>query len=618
MATALKKDLGLLGVFCVSSGAMISSGLFILPSLAFVKAGPGLLLSYMLAALLVLPAMLSKAELATAMPKAGGTYFYIDRTFGPAFGSMAGIANWFSIGLKSAFALVGIGEFATLISPGVGEFEVKFIAVTCCVIFVLINVKGVRHAGKLQIAMVLGIIGALILYILAGIPHVNMAHFSSMAPHGALSIIATAGFVFVSYGGLTKVASVAEEVHNPGRNIPLGMALSLAVVTILYSVVIFVTVGVLDGKTLAATLTPLSKGASVVLGQPGLIILSLAAMLAFITTANAGILAGARFPLAMSRDGLLPAFFAKVSARFQTPHFSVLFTGAFMAVAILFLNLENLVKLASTLMILLFIFVNLSVIIMRESRIPSYQPEFKAPMYPWIQVAGIVSGFFLIVEMGVVPLFIVTLFLTGSFIWYWIYARKNVARESALIHFIKRIASRALPYEDMGIELKEILRQRDEIVEDRFDRLVSSCLILDIPEKMSAEQCFEKMSYPLSDILKLEPHIIEGMLKVRERESSTALSPGFAIPHIVIEGSGVFELVLVRGREGIMFPDNPQPVHALFALFGSPDERNFHLRALMAIAQIAQSRHFMQRWLDAKGAEELRDVVLLGKRRRHE
>jgi mannitol/fructose-specific phosphotransferase system IIA component (Ntr-type) len=220
--------------------------------------------------------------------------------------------------------------------------------------------------------------------------------------------------------------------------------------------------------------------------------------------------------------------------------------------------------------------------------------------------------------MGVVPLFIVMIFSTISFIWYWIYGRKTVARESALIRFIKRIASRALPYEDMGAELKEILKQRDEIVEDRFDRLVGKCLILDIPEKTTAEECFEKMSYPLSDILKLEPNIIEGMLMARERESSTALTPGLAIPHIVIEGSGIFELVLVRGREGVLFPDNPQPVHALFALFGSPDERNFHLRALMAIAQIAQGRNFMQRWMDAKGAEELRDVILLGKRRRHE
>jgi len=614
----LKKDLGLLGVFCVSSGAMISSGLFVLPSLAFVKAGPGVLVSYMLAAILVLPAMLSVSELATAMPKAGGAYFYIDRTFGPAFGSMAGIANWFSIGLKSAFALVGIGTFATLIYPDVDIWTIKLISIACCVIFALINIKGVFHAATMQIVMVLGIIAVLILYVIAGIPHIDVSRFTPLAPEGAISIIATAGFVFISYGGLTKIASVAEEVRDPGRNIPLGMALSLSVVTVLYAAVIFITISVLDKETLVTTMTPLSTGAGITLGQMGIVILSVAAMLAFITTANAGILAASRAPLAMSRDGLMPASFAKVSKRFQTPHFAILFTASFMIVTIALLNLENLVKLASTLMILLFIFVNLSVIIMREARIPNYKPRFKSPLYPWVQIAGVVSSFFLIVEMGVVPLFIVMLFLTGSFVWYWVYARNTVARESALIRFIKRIASRALTYEDMGVELKEILRQRDEIVEDRFDRLVGRCLIIDIPEQITAEECFEKMSYPLSDILHLEPHIIEGMLMTRERESSTTLTPGLAVPHILIEGKGIFELVLVRGRKGVIFPDNPNPIHALFALFGSPDERNFHLRALMAIAQIAQSKNFLKRWLDAKGAEELRDVVLLGKRHRHE
>ncbi len=114
---ALKKDLGLAGVFCIATGAMISSGLFVLPGIAFAKAGPAMILAYLLAGVLVVPAMFSKAELATAMPKAGGSYFYIERSMGALPGTMAGLANWFSLALKSAFALVGIGAFASLIRP---------------------------------------------------------------------------------------------------------------------------------------------------------------------------------------------------------------------------------------------------------------------------------------------------------------------------------------------------------------------------------------------------------------------------------------------------------------------------------------------------------------------
>jgi len=616
MPGELKKGLGLLGVCCVSSGAMISSGLFILPGLAFAMAGPAVLFSYILAAFLVLPAMLSKAELATAMPKAGGTYFYLDRTFGPAFGTLGGISNWFSISLKSAFALLGIGELSALISPGIGAMEVKLVAVACCAFFVLLNIRGVGHAGKAQIAMVIAIIGALMTYVLAGLPQVEMARFTPLLPHGGVSIIATAGFVFISYGGLTKIASVAEEIKNPGRNIPLGMGLSLGIVSVLYAFVIFVTVGILGGDVLSKSLTPISTGAESILGFPGLVILSIAAILAFITTANAGIMAASRDPMAMSRDGLLPAFFGKVGHRFQTPHFSIIFTGAFMAAAIALLNLEELVKLASTLMILLFIFVNLSVIVMRESKMASYRPSFKSPLYPWVQVAGIVSCFFLIVEMGVVPLFIAMLFLTGSFIWYWVYARERVERESGLIHFIQRLANRTLFREDMGAELKSVLRERDEITEDRFDQLVNTSVVLDVKKKISVEDCMAMISEVVAGKVVLERRDIEEMLMERERDSSTALCPGLAIPHIIVEGSGIFELVLLRCREGVSFPGAREPVYAVFALFGSPDERNFHLRSLMAIAQITHEEDFLKRWLEAGRPEDLKNVVLLGKRKR--
>ena len=111
----LKKELGLIHVFAIASGAMISSGLFILPGLAHAQAGPAVVVSYLLAGLLAMTGMLSQAELVSAMPKAGGDYFYITRSMGPAVGSISGLITWFSLSLKSAFALLGIGYFAALV-----------------------------------------------------------------------------------------------------------------------------------------------------------------------------------------------------------------------------------------------------------------------------------------------------------------------------------------------------------------------------------------------------------------------------------------------------------------------------------------------------------------------
>lgn len=117
--------------------------------------------------------------------------------------------------------------------------------------------------------------------------------------------------------------------------------------------------------------------------------------------------------------------------------------------------------------------------------------------------------------------------------------------------------------------------------------------------------------------LNVNPSVLLRLLLDREKESSTVLSPGLAIPHIVIDGEHTFDLLLARCKKGIMFSESTQKVQAVFMLIGTRDERNFHLRALSAIAQIVQDPHFEKKWLAAKNKEALRDIVLLGERRRH-
>jgi amino acid transporter/mannitol/fructose-specific phosphotransferase system IIA component (Ntr-type) len=613
----LSKELDLLDVFCIASGAMISSGLFILPGLAYAQAGPCVFLAYLVAAMFALPALFSKAELCTAMPKAGGVYFFIERSMGAAMGTIGGLAAWFSLSLKSAFALVGIGALATIVFPSLGPIHIKLVAIGCCLVFLGVNLVGVKHAGRLQVYMVTALICILIYYVIRGFPRMESARFSPFIPYGPGAILATAGMVFVSFGGLTKVASVAEEVRNPGRNIPLGMLLAFVVVTLLYVFVIVITVGVAGGAALGTTLTPLSLGAEAFLGTIGVAAVSGAALLAFITTANAGILAASRDPMAMSRDGLLPEFFGKVHPRFQTPHGSLIFTAAFMIAAILFLDLEGLVKVASTLKIVLFMFANISVILMRESKIQNYRPKFRSPFYPWLQIAGIIGYGFLLFKLGTMPLLLAGGFITAGLVWYWLYAKEDRGRESALVHVVERIAGRDLDSYGLGGELRDILRERDEITEDRFDLLVRNCEVMDLDHSVSLEEFFGMLGDSFSDRLQVPRDTVIDLLAKREQETSTALTPQMAIPHLIVEENGKFDILLIRCRDGIHFSDEAPAVQAVFALAGSPDERNFHLRALMAIAQIAQQKDFESRWQRARSPEALRDLVLLAHRKRH-
>ena len=612
---ALKKHLGLLDVFCVASGAMISSGLFVLPAIVFAGVGPYVPWCYLLAAVFMIPALVSKAELATAIPKSGGTYFFIDRSVGPAVGTLGGIAAWSSLAFKTAFALLGMGLFMKLVVPGLTDMQVKLIGIGFTVFFTILNLLGAKHAGRLQVGFVLALLALLGAYVAAGLGKIAPAKCAAHPFPGVTALVAGAGLVFISFGGVTKVASIGEEVKDPGRNLALGMILSFVVVSALYVAVVLVTVTILPNDLFAETRTPISEGGRVLWKNAGLILMSVAALLAFISTANAGILAASRVPMAMSRDGLLPEVLGRVSRKRGTPHMAILLTSVLIAVA-LCMPLELFVKSASTMMILLFIFTILSVILMRESRMAGYRPKFRSPFYPWLHAAGIICYCFLLVELGTKPLLIAVAILGAAFAWYMFFVRVRVVRESALTHLARRIASRALDTHDLESELVQIVQERDHTQEDDFDRMVKKCLILDLPGRITHDELFHTLAAHIGTALDMPAADVHRLLNEREETGSTVVRPGLAIPHIVVEGTGQFDVVLVRCREGIMFEEHKEPVHTVFVLVGSKDAREQHLRSLMAVAEIAQDPNFERRWLRARDEEELRQLVLRSKRRR--
>ncbi len=617
----LKKQLGSVDVFAVASGAMISSGLFILPAIAFTKAGPAVILSYLFASLLIIPSVLSKAELATAMPRAGGTYFFVERSLGPIWGLFGGFASWFSLALKSAFAVVGMAVLIEVVvqmfSPAqLSHWHLKAIAAICCLGFTALNIVSVKYTSRFQVWLVVSLLTILAFFVLFGSSAVEAVRYKGFLDKGWPAVLATAGLVFISFGGLTKVASIAEEVKHPGKNLPLGMILAWLVVTLFYIAVITITVGVVDGTELAGSYVPISLAASKFMGPLGFALLSLAAIAAFVTTANGGIFAASRSPMAMSRDQLLPPPLARVNNRFKTPHFSILLTGGFMVMAIVLLDIESLVKTASTLKIILFILTNASVIIMRESRIQSYRPKFKSPLYPYIHIFAILAYSALIIDMGRVPLLITAAFIALSAAWFIFYVRRRVSRASAVMHIVERVTARELKTVTLENELRDILLQRDDIIEDRFDELIRECEILDIQGKSSAEKVFRQASQILEKKLDINEYVLFEKFLHREAEGGTVVQPGFAIPHIVVEGENKFDILLVRAVDGIDFPHAEDPVKTMFILAGSQDQRNYHLRALMAIAQIAQEKDFEKRWLAARDTAAIRNLLLLSTRKR--
>jgi basic amino acid/polyamine antiporter, APA family len=606
---SLKKELGLFEVFAIASGAMISSGLFILPAIAYQETGASVIISYLIATLLMLPTLLSASELTTAMPKAGGDYFFIDRSMGPALGTIGGTASWFALSAKTAFALIGIGAFVQLFNPGLTDFNLKIIAIVFCIIFTAINLVGVKHAGKTQVFLVAGLLSILVFYVIVGFFYIEPSRFQPFTPYGFGSIFATAGVVFVSFMGLIKVCSVAEEIEKPKRNIPLGMLLAWGVVSVLYILVVSVTVGLLDHKVLITTLMPISKGAEVFGGEIGLIALGIAAVLAFITTANAGILSSSRYPLALSKDQLLPGFFSKISNK-GTPIISILFTSGFMICIILFLDLEGLVKVASTLVLLLYILVNLSVVMMRESKIRNYRPSFSSPFYPWVQIAGIIGCGWLIYQMGITSIVIVGSFICGGFGWYWFFARDKIWREYCLLHLVERLTGEKKTSYLLDEELREILINRDSIQEKRFEDLIKNCEILDLHKLLTPDKLSMVLSERLYNKLDMDKEKLRELLRSKECDSNCVLQPGMGIISHLIKGRDKLDIVLVRTKKGLISSKDIDPIYSFFIIVASEDQQSFYWHTLMWVAQIAEEKDFQDNWLEAKNKEDLRKVFL--------
>ncbi|MFP3938038.1 MAG: amino acid permease, partial [Phycisphaerae bacterium] len=588
----LGKRLKLSHVFAIASGAMISSGLFILPGMAHAMADPGVIWSYLLAGILATAGALSIAELATAMPKAGGDYFFITRGFGPGVGTIAGTLSWFSLSLKSAFAIFGMATFLTLLVALHGIFAGAMLVT----VFVALNVVGVREAARVQVAIVALLFGLLILYVLAGVGQVRSELLIPFAPQGLAPIFTTAGFVFVSYGGLINVASIAEEVRKPGKTIPLGLVLSLIAVTLCYTLVVVVTSGVVESSELDGSRTPISDGGRAIMGGFGYVAMTIGAVLAFVSTANAGIMSASRYLLALSRDKLLPAPLSAVNRRFGTPHVAIMVTGAVILLSLL-LELAVLVEAASTVLILANILSCLSVIILRESGLQNYRPAFRTPLYPWVQIAGILGLGFVLVEMGVEAYAISAGLIMAGFLTFWFYGRKRVGQESALLHLIARLTDRQIAGNTLEGELKHIVHERDDVTLDKFDRMVEDAPVLDVERHISVDEFLCMAAEGLADRVNLSSDKLCEMLRRRNSESSTLLAPSIAVPHVVVPGEGCFDMLLARAWRGVEFSADAPEVKCIFVLVGTRDMRNFHLRALAAIAQIVQEKDFERRWL---------------------
>ncbi len=609
----LQKELKLFDVFAITTGATLSGGFFLLPGLAAAEAGTSILLSYLLVAIPLVPAVFSLVEMATAMPRAGGIYYFLDRSLGPQVGTIGGIGTWLVLILKSAFALIGMGAYIALFAK---DFSIIPAAVAFAAVIGILNLISVKGSGKFQAALVIVLLLVLILFLAEGLPEVDLNKFRNILSGEAGTIFATTGLVYISYAGITKVISISEEVKDPERNLPFGIFLGLITAYIIYALGIFVMTGVVPGKELSGDLTPVATAARYIGGEIGAVLVSIAALVSFTSVANAGTLSASRYPFAMSRDFIFPHLFKRLNKK-GIPFISVQLTAAAIILTIIFIDPTRIAKLASGFQLFLFALVCFSVIVMRESKLASYDPGYRSPLYPWMQIAGILTAFFLIFEMGVLTiLFTSGLILIGIF-WYGFYVKSKVRRSGAIYHVFERLGR--MRYHGLDVELRGILKEKGLREDDPYEEILMRSLVIDFKEKAEFEQVVERVAVWLTNFTFFTKEEIKTRFLEGTRIGLTPVTHGIALPHIRLHGLEQAEMVLVRSNEGVHvivngpltnFVDEEYFVKALFFLISPEDNPTQHLRILAKIAGRVEDDSFMEDWQRAFNEQELKETLL--------
>lgn len=491
--------------------------------------------------------------------------------------------------MKDAFALVGMSAYLALVV----DVPAKPTAVALIAVFTGLNIVGSKTSAIVQIALVTFVITIMGLFLGWGLPEIGSGdgQLDPFFDAGVGGVIGAVGLVFVSYGGLTKVASVAEEIEDPSRNIPLGMALSLLVSTILYTGGVLIVVATVPADELHDDLAPIHTAADAVM--PGVLagFVIAAALAAFASAANAGILAAARYPMAMSRDGLMAPEFKEVG-RFGTPVRGVLLTGLGMAVVVVAFGAGSIAKLASAFVLLTLGLVNLAVIVLRSARISSYAPGFRAPLFPYLQLFGIGFTSYLIFELGWLPIALVSAAVALSLVWYYRFGHTRVTHTAGAIHHIfERLGRAADPTIDR--EISAAMQSHGLRADDGYAGLIARAAVVSIPAGSDITEAATRAAQVLGDRMEIDPQAVNdqfletGSLWIQPSDTHPT-----ATPVAFFDQTEDDHLVIAASEEGLVIPaewgGHGERVNALFFLAGTADQPG---RALRLAGELAAYLH---------------------------
>lgn len=436
----LKRTMGRTALLFFSVGSIVGSGIFVILGVAIPKAGPAVLLSFLLAAFAALLSALSYAELASAIPASGSSYTYTYVTLGEIVAWIVGWMLMLEYGVSVAAVAVGWGEYlnsflssfgvtmpAQLANPpgdgGIFNVPALIVVLSCAALLI----RGVSESAKINTAMVLLKISILIFFSVVALTAFDGSNFSPFLPLGLLGVTAAAGQVFFSYIGFDAASTAGEEAKNPRKDLPFAIIGSLAIVTALYLIVTFAALGAQDwredtgqgSEAILASIANRSVG-GVWAGD----LIALGAIISIFSVVLVTLYGQTRILYAMSRDGLLPQIFTRVNPKTQTPIAATLIVACIIAIPASLVSLGQLAEATSIGTLGAFAVVNVGVIVLRR-RQPDLPRGFTTPLFPLLPLAAI--GLIIVIVAGLDPVtwLVFALWMTVGLTIYFAYSRRK-------------------------------------------------------------------------------------------------------------------------------------------------------------------------------------------------
>ncbi|MDX3184972.1 amino acid permease [Streptomyces sp. ME02-7008A-1] len=435
----LRRTMGLFQLVCFGVGAIVGTGIFVGLSDSVAEAGPAVVVSFVLAAVTCIFTAFSFAELGGAIPVSGSSYSFAYATLGERVAFLVGWCLLLEYGVSVSAVAVGWSQYVNelldsvvgwslpaALSAGPGDGGViNLPAIVVVMMAATLLVRGIRESARATAAMAVLKIGILVAFCAIAFTAFEDGHLSPFAPEGMAGITAGASVAFFSYIGFDAITTAGEEVKNPRRNIPIAILICIGLVTLLYCAVALGAIGSLGADAVSDKPAALSLVVDKVTGSSvGGGIIAFGAVVAIASVVLAVMYGQTRILMSMSRDGLIPRVFERVSPKTRTPVANTWIVAVLFAVPAAFSSLDVVVNLTTIGTLATMAVVNVAVIALRR-RNPELKRSFRVPLYPASPVLGVGFCLYLMYGTGWTTWVQFVVFLAAGALVYALYSRSR-------------------------------------------------------------------------------------------------------------------------------------------------------------------------------------------------